>query len=104
MADNPSLMARRTAAFDELEQVLVTAVRERLPAGATSDAPLVVAAAVAAMKVSVDAWVDSAGTADLTALLHGAINRLAVGLAPASARPVAPTRGSARSTTRKDVR
>jgi AcrR family transcriptional regulator len=104
MADNPSLTARRTAAFDELEQVLVTAVRERLPAGATSDAPLVVAAAVAAMKVSVDAWVDSAGTADLTALLHGAINRLAVGLAPASARPVAPTRGSARSTTRKDVR
>lgn len=106
MADNPSLMARRTAAFDELEQVLVTAIRERMPASATAagDAALVVAAAVAAMKVSVDAWVDSDGDADLTALLHHAINRLAVGFAPASARPVAPTRGSARRTTRKDVR
>ena len=106
LADNPSLMARRTAAFDELERVLVKAVRERIPAAPTAaeDAALVVAAAVAAMKVSVDTWVDSEGDADLTALLHRAINRLAVGFGPASARPVAPTRGSARSTTRKDVR
>jgi AcrR family transcriptional regulator len=106
MADNPSLMPRRTAAFDELERVLVTGIRERTPIGATShaDAALVVAAAVAAMKVSVDQWVDSEGDADLTALLHRAINRLALGFGPASARPVAPTRGSARRTIRKDLR
>jgi AcrR family transcriptional regulator len=106
MAENPSLMARRTATFDELEQVLVTATKERMPASATTDtdAALVVAAAVAAMKVCVEAWGDSDGVADLNALLRGAINRLAQGFGPASARPVAPTRGSARSTTRKDLR
>lgn len=106
MADNPSLMSRRTAAFDELERVLVMGIRERMPISATShaDAALVVAVVVAAMKVSVDQWVDSEGDADLTAMFHRAINRLAVGFAPASARPVAPTRGSARTTIRKDAR
>ena len=106
MADNPSLTSRRTAAFDELERVLVVGIRERTPTTTTADADtaLVVATAVAAMKVSVEAWVDSAGDADLPALLHRAFQRLALGFAPTSARPVAPTRGSARSTTRKDVR
>lgn len=106
VAENPSLASRRTTAFDELEQVLVDGVRDRMPETSTVDAEaaLVVACAVAAMKVSVDAWVDSDGAADLTALLRHAISRLAAGFAPASARPVAPLRGSARKAIRKDLR
>jgi AcrR family transcriptional regulator len=106
MAENPSLASRRTAAFDDFERVLVTAIRERGTTSATSDADstLVVAAAVAAMKVSVDQWVAAEGDTDLVALLHSAINRLAIGFSPASARPVAPTRGSGRKTIRKELR
>ena len=106
MADNPSLLARRAAAFDEFERVLTKGIRDRMTTDATSDADstLVVAVAVAAMKVSVDQWVSSEAQLDLHALFASAINRLAIGFSPASARPVAPTRGSARRTTRKDLR
>jgi len=100
MADNPSLSSRRAAAFEDFERVLVTAIRDRTTPRSTSDldAALVVSAAVAAMKVCVDHWVASDGKSDLVALLHGAINRLAMGFGSASARPDAPSRGPARKT------
>jgi hypothetical protein len=106
MLDNPSLSSRRAAAFDDFERVLVTAIRGRTPSSKASeaDAALVVAAAVAAMKVSVDLWVAGDDDTDLLALLHSNINRLALGFSPASARPDAPTRGSGRKTIRKDPR
>jgi AcrR family transcriptional regulator len=106
LAENPGLLSRRAAAFDEFERVLIEGVRERMTPGTTSDADpaLVVAVAVAAMKVSVEQWVASEGDTDLHALLQSAINRLAIGFGPASARPVAPTRGSGRKTIRKDLR
>jgi AcrR family transcriptional regulator len=108
MADNPSLLSRRAAAFDEFERALVNAIRERMGADATTDAEsaLVVAAAVAAMKVSVDLWLDSEDDTELPQLLHRAIDRLAGGLVPPTARRKTHSTKShpARTTLQKDLR
>jgi AcrR family transcriptional regulator len=103
VADNPDLLVQHVAGFAEFERVLVAALLERTDPGSAADTRIVVAAAVAVMRVCVDVWVDDPAT-DLPALLDSAINRLALGFGPTSARPVAPTRGSARKTTRKDLR
>jgi len=102
MAENPSLMAGHVAAFAGFERVLVGAIRDRAgPHGLSEpDAMLLVAAAVAAMRVSLDVWVDSDGLADLPELLDRAIDRLAAGFAPTSTRS-AP---SPRPTLTKDIR
>jgi AcrR family transcriptional regulator len=103
VADNPELLAQHVAGFAEFERVLVAALLERTDPESAADTRLLVAATVAVMRVCVDQWVEDPGT-DLPALLDRAVNRLAVGFSPASARPVAPTRGSARKTIRKDLR
>ena len=63
VADNPSLLPRHIASFVEFERALVAGLRERAPSSVnpTADAPLVVACAVAALRVSVDTWIDREG-------------------------------------------
>jgi AcrR family transcriptional regulator len=102
IADNPALLARHVAAFAEFERVLVEAIRERTPSNATSDhdSALVVAAAVAALRVTVDLWVDLDGTQDLPQLMHHAITRLAAGFSATSA----PSKGSTKTPTRTAMR
>jgi AcrR family transcriptional regulator len=102
IVDNPALSSGHVAAFADFERVLIETIQQRQ--GVDADVALVVATAVAAMRVCVDQWVAGDGKTDLRALLASAINRLAIGFGLASARPVAPTRGSARQTIRKDLR
>ncbi|HUR52203.1 MAG TPA: TetR family transcriptional regulator [Mycobacteriales bacterium] len=104
IADNPALSSGHVAAFVDFERVLAETIRKRQRPGADADVALVVAAAVAAMRVSVDQWVDDEAETDLLALLHGAITRLAQGFGPASEGPGTPTRGPGRKTLRKDHR
>jgi AcrR family transcriptional regulator len=106
IADHPVLSSRHVAAFTDFERVLVDAIRQRTSTdpASSAEAALVVATAVAAMRVCVDQWVAREGDGDLVALLHSAINPHATGFGPASARPDAPSRGPARKAMRKDLR
>ena len=114
VAENPSLLPRQVAAFVEFERILVQAITERTTPDPSSDADsaLVVAAAVAAMRVSVDLWIAADGATELSDLLDRAFNRLAVGLVspiprttpPPKAEPKAlPKAPSPRKTLRKDL-
>jgi AcrR family transcriptional regulator len=98
VADNPALLPRYVAAFVEFEQVLVDAIRERTKDDAPSyaEAALVVAAAVAALRVSVEAWIAGSGDIDLPELFDQSVERLAVGLVSPSARRNAHSRTTKR--------
>jgi AcrR family transcriptional regulator len=101
VADNPALLPRYVAAFVEFEQVLVDAVRRRGGDEGTTyaDAALVVAAAVSALRVSVDAWITGPDDIDLPELFDRSVERLAVGLVSPSAR----RKAHSRTTKRQDL-
>jgi AcrR family transcriptional regulator len=94
LADNPGLLPRHTAAFVDFETTLNRAITERTKRDSTSEADtaLVVAAAVTAMRVSVDLWVAGEGPTELSDLLDRAFHRLAVGFITPTGRTKATPR------------
>lgn len=87
IADNPALLPRHVAAFVEFERVLVEAITDRRKPGPAADPALVVASAVAALRVSVDLWIAGQGRAHLPELFDRAIDQLAHGLVAPKAQP-----------------
>lgn len=87
--DHPSLSARRTARFAEVERRLAEEIARRADLDVDRDIfpALVVAAAVGALRVGITAWQDRGRPGALAAAVNEAFDQLAVGLADRS--PVA---------------
>lgn len=86
---DPQLMAASAAVYDEIEQVLVEALAQRLGRNPDTDLlpGVIVSAATGAYRVAVLRWADRRGKPDLPDMVDEAFAHLAGGLGP---RPPAP--------------
>lgn len=78
---NPSLLAQQRADFARMEQELVAAVAIRTGEDPTDLGPrLLVAAAVATVRVAFNDWLDGPGTTPMGEALQGALDHVGAGL------------------------